>query len=134
MTPPLEAADIAQRLRALDWSGVPVEHQLAASAAAAHLASDAEFQAELDRYKPADNVVTLPVRRKSRWTSIVSLDGHAWLASTHFGPSGAWGWIVESVAAELGCDEDAVGSLESDDGDLVTVDGLPVYRIRTEWR
>ena len=118
MTP----ADIAKSLTSLDWSGIPVEHQLAASAAADALASS--------------NVVPLPVRRKTRWTSIVTMDGHKWLTSTHFGPGGAWGWIVESVAAELGCDEDAVGSLECVDGgdDLVTVDGLPVYRIQTEWR
>lgn len=113
--------DIANRLKALDWSGVPVEHQLAASAAAQALAPS--------------NVIPLPVKPRTCWTVIAQLDGRRWATGSHFGPEGAWGWIVDTVAHEHGCSEDQIGNLEGDedqyDGDdLVTIDGLPAYRIQ----
>lgn len=80
------------------------------------------------------NVIPLPVRQRTCWTTLHQLDGRPWATSSHFGPSGAWAWIVESVAHEHGCGEDQIGCLESgeeyDCDDLVTVDGLPVYRIQ----
>jgi hypothetical protein len=62
------------------------------------------------------------------------LDGRRW-ASTGFlrgtGPTAAWEWIATTVAAELDCSEEEVGCMECTEGnDLVTVDGLPVYRCR----
>jgi hypothetical protein len=117
MTP----ADIAEQLRALDWSATSAQHQLAVSAAAETLA-------------PPSNVIPLPVKQKTRWTVIKLLDGELVHSSHDFGVTGAWNWIVDTVTAEHGCDEDAVGSLEGTEGaydgdDLVTIDGLPVYRI-----
>ena len=48
------------------------------------------------------------------------------------GPCSAWGWIVETVAHEHGCHEDDVHCEEDMEGggDLVTVDGVALYRIR----
>jgi hypothetical protein len=45
-------------------------------------------------------------------------------------PGAPWAWIQSLVASEWGVEEDAVGTLESEeDGDLITVDGLPMYRV-----
>lgn len=58
------------------------------------------------------------------------LDGRPWCSAGFLPPyTGQWGWIADTVAAECGCDEDQVGTLETDDGELVTVDGLPCYKI-----
>jgi hypothetical protein len=59
------------------------------------------------------------------------------LAGAHFAsagflpgdPGALWAWMQETVAHEWGVEEDAVGALESDEGDLITVDGMPVYRV-----
>lgn len=46
-------------------------------------------------------------------------------------PGAPWEWIAETVAHECGVREDAVGCEESEEaGDLVTVDGLPVYIVK----
>lgn len=119
MTP----SELLRRLRALDWSGVPLPHQLAVSATYETLKATQPMSAN-------SNVTTLPVR--TRWVSLCNIETGARVAtSSHFGPSGAWEWIAESVAAELAVDEDAVGCMEDPEGegDFVTVDGLPVYRI-----
>lgn len=87
-------------------------------------------------YQASRNVVALPVRPRTCWTTLCQLDGRPWATSSHFGPEGAWGWIVESVMHEHGVSEDQVGCAESgedqpyDCDDLVTIDGLPVYRIQ----
>jgi hypothetical protein len=44
-------------------------------------------------------------------------------------PGAAWAWIQETVACEEGCSEDDVRSGESEEGDTVCVDGLPVYMV-----
>ena len=45
-------------------------------------------------------------------------------------PAGdAWEWMQETVAAELECRPEQVGAIETDDGDVLTVDGVPVYKI-----
>jgi hypothetical protein len=44
-------------------------------------------------------------------------------------PGAPWAWMQETVAHEWGVEEDAVGALEGEDGDLITVDGMPVYRV-----
>lgn len=121
----MSPAELAQRLAALDWSGLPLQHQIAVSAALETLKG----------MTMPSNVVTLPVRPRTCWTTLHHLDGRPWATSSHFGPGGAWEWVVESVAHEHGVSEDQVGSAESDESqpydcdDLVTVDGLPVYRI-----
>lgn len=134
--------DLAQRIAALDWSATSLQHQLAVSAAIltltqgnAPMPSPAP-QSTLDdllAVRPC-NVTVLPIKARTCWTTLHHLDGRPWATSSHFGPGGAWAWIVESVREEHACSEDAVGCLESgeeyDGDDLVTVDGLPVYRIR----
>lgn len=87
----------------------------------------------------ASNVHRLPPpAARTRWTTICHLDGREWARSSHFGPSGAWDWIVESVQEEWGVRADQVGSLEGvedqwDGNDVVTIDGVPSYRIQTAW-
>ncbi len=127
----MSPADLAQRIAALDWSGVSLQHQLAVTAAVETL------RKTLPTAPPEPcNVVVLPVRQRTCWTTICHLDGRTWSTSSHFGPGGAWSWIVESVAHEHSVSENQVGCIESDaegpyDGDdLVTIDGLPVYRIQ----
>lgn len=122
-------AELAKRIAALDWSGASLQHQLAVVAACETLTN-----LESHMHAPPSNVV--PLRAPVRWTRILQLDGREW-ASTHSlaGPGAAWGWIVETVAAEHGCAEEQVGCAESepdglyDGDDLVTIDGLPAYRI-----
>lgn len=119
----MSPADLAQRIAALDWSATSLQHQLAISAAVETLSGKAL----------PTNIVTLPVKPRTCWTTLYHLDGRKWASSSHFGPNGAWSWIVETVAAEHGCAEDAVHCAESNDyngDDLVTVDGLPLYRIQ----
>lgn len=125
----MQTADLAQRLAALDLSGTSLEHRLTISAAVETLKVLAE--------PPRSNVVALPLARpRTRWTTLCHMDGREWASSCHFGAEGAWGWVLETVAAEHGVSEDAISSAESDEtqpydcDDLVTVDGLPVYRLR----
>ena len=40
-----------------------------------------------------------------------------------------WAWMQETVAHECGVAPNQVGLDETDDGDVLTVDGVPVYRI-----
>ncbi|MGJ5032437.1 hypothetical protein ACQR1I_36755 [Bradyrhizobium sp. HKCCYLS2038] len=66
-----------------------------------------------------------------RTVTLTHLDGRPW-ASAGFLPGGdVWGWIVETVAHEHGVPEDAVGCLETEDGDAVTVAGEPIYSLLT---
>lgn len=158
----MSPADLAQRLAALDLSGVSLQHRLAVSAAvetlkaiapittaeSAELFKPGEFKTRIAlpvsaevfaglggviRTDKPNNVVSLPV---TRWTRLYHLDGTLWASASHFGPEGAWGWVLETVAAVHGVSEDQISSGESDEtqpydcDDLVTVDGLPVYRVR----
>lgn len=121
--------EVAEHLAALDWSATSSTHQLAVSAAVETLHTMVAFAPE------PSNVVALPVRPRTCWTTLCHLDGRRWATSSHFGPGGAWAWIVEAVMEEHGVGEDDVHCVESgedqpyDCDDLVTVDGLPVYRI-----
>lgn len=149
---------IAERLAALDWSECSSTHQLAVSAAvetlkglatiidepmtaieaaigvAYRLDGKAIDASEIVTFAPEPpKIVLFPVKTRTCWTTLCHLDGREWARSSHFGPAGAWSWIVETVTHEHGCNEDDVHCAESDeyDGDdLVTVDGLPLYRIR----
>lgn len=159
----MSPAELAHRIAALDWSATSLQHQLAMSCAvealrgadaptatagppsvppgtpdpltAAELAIGAAYRLD-GKAVEVSNVVALPVRPRTCWTTLHQLDGRAWATSSHFGAGGAWAWIVETVATEWSVEEDAVHCTESDsegiyDGDdLVTIDGLPVYRIR----
>lgn len=113
MTP----TDLANHLRSLDLSDYPLTHQLAISAAVETL-----------------RVVPLPVRPRTSWTVLKNLEGRRVFASSGFSAGGAWSWVLDTVAHEHGVHEDRIGSIEDteeqyDGDDLVTVDGLPVYRI-----
>lgn len=76
-------------------------------------------------------VIPFPERPMPHITSTVRLlrlDGTLF-ASAGFLPglaSAPWTWIVETVAHELDVCEDAIGT---NDDDMVTVDGLPVYQV-----
>jgi hypothetical protein len=63
-------------------------------------------------------------------TQLCRLDGKVIAeASVSFISGDRWAWIVETVARETECREDQVGCVETDEGDVVTVDGIPVYRL-----
>ncbi len=140
----MSPAELAQRIAALDWSATSLQHQLAVSAAVETLKGFDTMTADTKEtvlsgvainqiFQSSQNVVALPVRPRTCRTTLHQLDGRAWATSSHFGPDGAWGWIVETVAHEHGASENAIHCAESDDydgDDLVTIDGLPVYRIR----
>jgi hypothetical protein len=68
-----------------------------------------------------------------RTVQILQLDGRPWASAGFTGglPSDAWAWVAETVAHEQGCDEEAVSVQESEDGsgDVITVEGVPVYRL-----
>ncbi|MGX9443901.1 hypothetical protein ACWX0K_15165 [Nitrobacteraceae bacterium UC4446_H13] len=60
------------------------------------------------------------------------LDGRPWASAGFlppFQPGAKWAWIRETVARECGVNEDQVGCIESDDGDVITVDGMPCYSV-----
>lgn len=69
--------------------------------------------------------------RTHRTVTITTLDGRPWASAGFSGglPSDAWAWVAETVAAECSCSEDDVSVAESEDGDLITVEGVPVYKI-----
>jgi hypothetical protein len=69
--------------------------------------------------------------RTHRTISLLHLDGRPWASAGFAGglPSDAWAWVCETVAAECGADPDDVGCAESEDGDVVTVSGVAVYRL-----
>jgi hypothetical protein len=73
----------------------------------------------------------VPTSRTLRTVTLLTLDGRpAFHAGFLPGDPGApWAWMQETVAHEWGVEEDAVGAVESDEGDFVTVDGMPVYRV-----
>jgi hypothetical protein len=66
-----------------------------------------------------------------RTIRLLTLDGRPWASAGFAGglPSDAWAWIAETVAHEHGCDEDDVHCEESEDGDLITVEGVAFYKI-----
>lgn len=79
-------------------------------------------------------LLTFPVQRSQLLFSHVNLlhlDGRLFATAGFLpgDPGAAWAWIQETVATELECAEEAVASGESDDGDTVCVDGLPVYMV-----
>jgi hypothetical protein len=65
-----------------------------------------------------------------RTVRILTLDGRPWASAGFSGglPSDAWAWIAETVAQDCECDPEDVHCEESEDGDLITVDGRPVYK------
>jgi hypothetical protein len=79
--------------------------------------------------------VALPARAPARCVTVrlFHLDGRPWASAGFlppYQPGAKWDWIRETVAHECECDPDQVGCIESDDGDMITVDGLPVYLVR----
>lgn len=158
----MNPAQAAKMLADLNWSGMPTAHQIAVSAALETLKAIPVTACDAEMFKPGEfktrvvvpvsaevfaglggvivtdtpsNVAVLPVKPRTCWTSLHHLDGRRWASSSHFGPGGAWNWILDTVMAEHGVAEDQIGSAESDEtqpydcDDLVTIDGLPVYRI-----
>lgn len=64
-----------------------------------------------------------------RTLTLLHLDGRPWASAGFTGPGDAWGWIAETVATEHGADPEDVHCEESEDGDLVTLQGAAMYRI-----
>lgn len=63
---------------------------------------------------------------------LLRLNGHPWCSAGFLPgdpPGSHWAWIASTVARECEVDEDQVGTMETDEGDVVTVDGLPICRI-----
>lgn len=63
---------------------------------------------------------------------LVKLSTGKVFACTIVGFFDAWNWIRETVADEFECSVDDVDCIETDDGDLITVLGVPVARSE-EW-
>jgi hypothetical protein len=119
----VKPSELAQRIAAMDWSGCDLQHQLAVVAACETL-NGLDAPASLP-----NNVVML--RPTHRTVRLVTLDGRELASADFCGPESAWSWIADTAAREVGCAPDDVHCLEDpgNGGDLVTVDGLPVYRI-----
>jgi hypothetical protein len=75
-----------------------------------------------------NNVLALLSRTMIHRT-ISHLDGRPFASAGFAGPMPpVWEWVQETVAHELECSPEQVGIMECEDrGDVVTVDGLPVY-------
>lgn len=141
---------LADRIAALDWSGVSLQHQLAVVAACETLkrATVAEVERAaadiapmlhhhvVPRLTPSvENVLPSPplrapspeLLRNSTYTpgkriTLLQLDGTP-VASALLARADRWDWIVETTCSLLSCDPEQVGMVD----DTVTVDGLPVF-------
>ena len=40
-----------------------------------------------------------------------------------------WAWVVGNIVGEFGCDPDAVTCLQTEDGDKIAIDGVPVAEV-----
>lgn len=81
-------------------------------------------------------IITFPrplVIRSMRHVTLLCLTSDKVWATAGFtpgDPGAPWAWIQETVAREFGCAEDAVKTLETDDCDMITADGMPVCRVK----
>ena len=131
MTP----AQLAQRIAALDWSALPLQHQLAVTAAVLtlenHAMPDSNVLPFRALFPPPLTAAQLrgceyvPARR----VMLTRLDGTPF-ADALVGRAGgaAWDWVVETVANELGCCPEDIHA----DDDTVTVDGIPCFIIAVD--
>jgi hypothetical protein len=141
----LSNSTLADRIAALDWSGVSLQHQLAVTAAVETLrkqergalpmeSAERSFSDWITTSKsvPTASNVT-PLRAPSaellrgaeyneRRVTLRRLDGST-VAGALCSRSERWNWIVETTCDLCDCDPSAVGM----DDDTVTVDGLPVF-------
>jgi hypothetical protein len=135
----MNPAQLAQRIAALDWNlpGLTLQHLLAVTAAVETL-KDMPVENETNVIPMLPTV--LPVLRPealrgceyvpARRVTLTRLDGTPF-ADALCSRADRWEWVQEVVTEELRCYPEQVGCMESADGegDLVTVDGLPVFRI-----
>ncbi len=80
------------------------------------------------------NLLSFPVEASARLISTVKLlhlDGRPFASGGFLpgNPGDAWAWIAETVATELGCLESEVEAGESEEGDVVCVEGMPCYMV-----
>lgn len=62
--------------------------------------------------------------------TIRTLDGRPFASAGFTHDSGdVWAWMQETVAHECGVAPNQVGLDETDDGDVLTVDGVPAYKL-----
>lgn len=85
---------------------------------------------------PADTALILDFQRDRRAfpparnaTTIAYLDGRKAFWTCGLLGADRWAWVVEKVAYEHDAPARLIGLLESDDGDMITIDGIPVYRL-----
>ena len=70
------------------------------------------------------------VTQMTVWHTIKTLDGRT-LSRTHGVGGSKWLWIVETVAGDAGCEPEDVDTIETDDGDTITVKGKHYARVLT---
>lgn len=149
MTP----AALADRIAALDWSGVSLQHRLAVVAAVETLRkvervptvanavipcpNPAGCNAQDCQWRPGQSASVLPFPvpapgasyAKETMTRLRRLDGTL-VSAQYTTRRERWEWVVEMVVEQCGCDPSLVGLVErqgDDAGDTVTVDGLPAF-------
>lgn len=84
--------------------------------------------------QPARPAPSYPrTRGTMRHVTLLRLTSDAIFATAGFlpgDPGAPWAWIQETVAAEVGCSEEDVHVLETEeDGDVITADGIPICRV-----
>lgn len=81
-----------------------------------------------------DNLLHFPTGRPvtMRHVTLVTLAGAPWATAGFLpgDPGAPWAWICELVAREFECREEDVHAMETDDGDVVTAEGIPVCMVR----
>lgn len=130
MTP----SHLADRIAALDWSGVSLQHRLAVTAACETLrnSSAAEVERAATEVPAQANVIafrlpSVELLRGAEYTpgkriTLLQLDGTP-VASALLARSERWDWIVETTCSLLSCSPDSVHMVD----DTVTVRGEAVF-------
>ena len=75
------------------------------------------------------NTAKITTRPAVPFVYLMLIDGRC-LASNVYGEFGInrhnqWSWIVGMIVGEFGCDPEAVTCLETEDGDMIAVNGKP---------
>ena len=68
-----------------------------------------------------------------RWVCLSKTDTGFVFAKTHSITGSNWDWIVDVVRDEFACDEEDIDCLDTEDGDFVTVLGVPAVQIHHEY-
>lgn len=131
MTP----AALADRIAALDWSGVSLQHRLAVTAACETLRKQ-EASATPSTYGASASLTNVVALRgpspellrgaeyvPGKRVTLTNLVDGTPVASALLARAERWAWIVETTCSLLSCSPEDVAMAD----DIVTVDGLPVF-------